>query len=235
MNKMEEACLVCGKPLEYFTDDKEMKCMFCHKTFKSKAQCIEGHYVCDACHEVRGVEAILEYCLHCHSKNPIYIMMNIMEHPFIYMHGPEHHIMVGAALLTAYVNAGGELDLEKSLQEMRNRGEQVPGGVCGFWGSCGAGISTGIFVSILTGATPLSQREWSLANQMTAVSLDAVSKAGGPRCCKRNAFLSAIAAAEFVKENFGIEMELPEKIQCTYSKYNQQCIGKRCPFNAADR
>lgn len=27
-----------------------------------------------------------------------------------HMHGPEHHVMVGAALLTAYKNAGGAID-----------------------------------------------------------------------------------------------------------------------------
>ena len=28
------------------------------------------------------------------------------------MHGPEHHAMVGSALLTAFKNAGGDVDLE---------------------------------------------------------------------------------------------------------------------------
>lgn len=27
-------------------------------------------------------------------------------------------------------------------------------GACGFWGACGAGISAGMFVSIVTGSTP---------------------------------------------------------------------------------
>ena len=52
--------------------------------------------------------------------------------------------MVGAALLTAYRNAGGEIDLEPALREMMNRGKSVPGGACGFWGACGAGLSSGI-------------------------------------------------------------------------------------------
>jgi hypothetical protein len=29
----------------------------------------------------------------------------LMAMPFCHMHGPEHHVMVGAALLTAYHNA----------------------------------------------------------------------------------------------------------------------------------
>ena len=40
------------------------------------------------------------------------------------MHGPEHHVMVGAALLTAYKNAGGDIDLHSALIEMLNRGKK---------------------------------------------------------------------------------------------------------------
>lgn len=35
--------------------------------------------------------------------------------------------MVGMALLTAYKNSGGELDLKKALVEMNSRGSSVPG------------------------------------------------------------------------------------------------------------
>lgn len=78
------------------------------------------------------------------------------------MHGPEHHVMVGSALLTAYKNAGGEIDLVKALSEMQARGKKVPGGACGFWGACGAGVSAGMFVSIVTGSTPLTNEAWGL-------------------------------------------------------------------------
>ena len=71
-------------------------------------------------------------------------------------------MLVGSALLAAYKNAGGELDLDAALEEMRNRGAQVPGGICGLWGTCGAAVSTGIFVSLITGASPLSGKEWGL-------------------------------------------------------------------------
>lgn len=58
--------------------------------------------------------------------------------------------MVGAALLTAYRNAGGKIDLKRALSEMVSRGKEIPGGSCGFWGACGAGISAGIYLSIVT-------------------------------------------------------------------------------------
>lgn len=87
--------------------------------------------------------------------------------------------MVGSALLTAYKNAGGEIDLPVALLEMMNRGKAVPGGACGFWGACGAGISTGMFISIISGATPLKNEPWSLANKMTSKALDAIRSIGG--------------------------------------------------------
>ena len=68
-----------------------------------------------------------------------------MNASFCHMHGPEHHVMVGAALLTAYKNAGGNIELKDALIEMMHRGKAVPGGACGFWGACGAGISAGMF------------------------------------------------------------------------------------------
>lgn len=137
--------------------------------------------------------------------------------------------MVGAALLTAYRNAGGEIDLKNALDLMMSRGRQVPGGVCGFWGSCGAAVSTGIFMSILTGATPLAKEEWAHANRMTSRSLAAEAEIGGPRCCKRNSYLSIIEAVKYVKEYFGVEMELGE-IKCVHIGKNNQCMGKNCPF-----
>ncbi|MFR2157089.1 MAG: DUF5714 domain-containing protein [Evtepia gabavorous] len=41
--------------------------------------------------------------------------------------------LVGASLLTAYRNAGGEITLAPALVELTPR-QHVPGGVCGFWG-----------------------------------------------------------------------------------------------------
>ncbi len=228
---MKEECIICKAPLKYLTEDKELECAICHKKELSKALCVNGHYVCNECH-TRGIDSIFGVCLTETSANPIEILNKMMLLPFCHMHGPEHHIMVGAALLTAYKNAGGEIDLAKALAEMKNRGQNVPGGACGFWGACGAGISTGIFISIITGSTPLASEPFGLSNKMTAKSLASIGSVGGPRCCKRDSYLSILAAIDFVKENFGIEMGKTDVI-CNFSAQNNQCIGTRCPFSKA--
>jgi hypothetical protein len=176
------------------------------------------------------MDAIFALCLNETSKSPVRILEKMMSLDFCHMHGPEHHVMVGAALLTAYRNAGGALALESALTEMYRRGKQVPGGACGFWGACGAGISSGMFVSIITKSNPLANEEWGFSNKMTAKSLESIGKIGGPRCCKRDSFLAIKTAVEFVRENLGIKME-ESGIICDYSAKNNQCIKERCPFN----
>lgn len=229
---MKEECLICNAPLEYLNEDVLMECAICHKKELSKTRCVNGHYVCNECH-TKGIDSIFGVCLAETSKNPVEILNKMMVLPFCHMHGPEHHIMVGAALLTAYKNAGGEIDLSKALTEMKNRGQQVPGGACGFWGACGAGISTGMFVSVISSSTPLSGESFGLSHRMTAKSLDAIGSVGGPRCCKRDSYLSILSAINFVEEHFGVEMEKTE-IVCEFSAKNNQCLGKCCPFSKAN-
>ena len=230
---MKEECLICRQPLEYLEEDVLMECAVCHKKESSKTRCIQGHYVCSECH-TQGMDSIIGLCLHEHSKNPIKIIDKMMAMPFCHMHGPEHHVMVGAALLTAYHYAGGKVELWKALPEMYRRGKEVPGGACGFWGACGAGISTGMYLSIVTKSTPLAEKEWGLSNQMTARALQKIGEAGGHRCCKRDSYLSIIEAVRFTEEKLGVHMEIKE-FSCTRSDRNNQCIQKACPFYKAGR
>ncbi len=230
---MQEECLICASPLEYLTQDEVMECAICRKQERSKTRCVKGHYVCSDCH-TQGMDSIFSLCLSENSRDPIAILEKLMSLPFCHMHGPEHHVMVGAALLTAWKNAGGALDLPKALQEMYSRGKAVPGGACGFWGACGAGVSTGQFLSIVTDATPLAIEPWGLSNQMTAKALGSIGQVGGPRCCKRDSYLAILAAIDFAAEQLNVHMEKRTPI-CTRSRQNNQCIGSRCPFFGGEK
>lgn len=225
---MNDECLICGAPLEYLPADAQMKCAVCGRIFGSKARCVKGHYVCDSCHS-GGMDATLSLCLREKSPDPIAILQKLMALPMCHMHGPEHHILVGSALLTAYKNAGGEIDLAKALSEMHSRGGKVPGGACGYWGCCGAAVSSGIFVSIVTGSTPLAEEAFGLANAMTSRALALIGEVGGPRCCKRDSYLAISAAIDFAEEKLGVSMHR-SPVSCSHMAQNNQCIGRCCPF-----
>ncbi|RAP53414.1 MAG: SAM-dependent methyltransferase [Methanosphaera sp. rholeuAM270] len=224
----ENECIICNSSLEYLKEDVLMECALCKKSELTKVRCINGHYVCDECH-IKGLNSIVEICLNETSCNPIVVLDKLMSLPFCHMHGPEHHSLVGASLLTAYSNCGGDIDLEDSLIELIKRSKQVPGGVCGFWGACGAGISCGIFVSVISESTPLSVTGFKLSNKMTSLCLDKISEFGGPRCCKRDSYLAVKCAVDFVAENFGIKLE-DSGVLCKFSDLNLQCLREDCPF-----
>ena len=224
-------CLICGTELTYLDEPRELECAICHKTYVANVCCTRGHYVCDTCHTGDAVPFIKGVCLQTGSRDPFDILMKIMSAPCIHMHGPEHHVLVGSALIAAYHNCGGDIDLEQALDEMARRGQQVPGGACGFWGSCGAAISAGMFVSIVTGSTPLKTEEWGLSNLMTSAALQAIGSVGGPRCCKRDSFLATREAVAFCAEHLGVGLDEPDKVICRFSPSNRQCLGARCPFN----
>ena len=220
-----------GSNIKNFQEEQKLTCALCGGRFPANAACEAGHFVCDACHARRGLEVIRAVCEASCERDPIVLMQQIMADPFLYMHGPEHHVLVGSALLTAYRNSGGALDWPDALDVMEERGRQVPGGACGFWGCCGAAVSAGIFVSIAVGATPLTGESWGLANRMTGLALTRIGALGGPRCCKRDSFTAVLAAVGFSREHLGVSMETPEQVVCTFSKENAQCLGRRCPYH----
>lgn len=230
MQTYTSGCLICGKSLEYFKLAKELKCEICGLSFESNTSCENQHFICDACHSKTAYKHITEIATTTKEKNPIAIAMNMMKIPFINMHGPEHHYLIVAALLAAFKNASGKIHLDESLKKARQRSKSVPGGICGMWGCCGAGIGAGIFTSIVTEATPLSVKEWGLSNLMTSESLLEISKNGGPRCCKRNTLLSVEKAIEFTDRYLNVRMEKPQKIKCPFFQSNPTCKKDACIY-----
>lgn len=179
--------------------------------------------------EERG-KLIIDFCMKEDGCNPIEIFEKIAKNEFVGIHGPEHHILDGASILTAYFNAGGKIDLQASLAELMRRGMQMPGAICGMWGVCGAVSSMGAALSIIDGNGPLSADDsWGKHMVFTSSALHKLAEIGGPRCCKRDAFLSFEEAVKYVNENYDVELEI-SSITCDFHEKNEQCIGKRCPF-----
>ena len=175
-------------------------------------------------------QMIKEECLNSKIKNPIELLNKIMNHHEIPMHGPIHHILDGACLLSCIHASGVEFDLESALDEMIERGKKMPGATCGHWGVCGSVSSLGAALSILHKSSPLSNDDYYKDHmKFTSMVLDKMSEIGGPRCCKRNAYISMLTAIEFVKK-YNIYLDY-EEIKCNFTSKNSQCIGKRCPFN----
>lgn len=180
------------------------------------------------------MESIREFCLRSTSSDPIAIAKEMMETLDIPMHGPIHHILDGAALMTALHNHGLDFDLEAGLRELEARGSLMPGATCGKWGVCGSASSVGAAMSIIRGTGPLSDDEYYMDNmRLTSMILERIARIGGPRCCKRNCFIALSAAVEFLKYTYRIELPASD-YRCSFFEKNAQCIKTRCLFYGED-
>ncbi len=229
-------CLICGKPLTYLGESRSAECVYCKKTYMTDALCEAGHYVCDACHSAGADDLIEGFCLTSEMTDPVEMACLLMKSPQVKMHGPEHHFLVPAVLLAAHAHATAAGELRGRLAEARRRAASVLGGFCGTHGSCGAATGVGIFVSLVTGATPLSGEPWRLANLATATAraLARIAESGGPRCCKRDTLLALLAAADFAAAHLDLVLPCTREPRCGFHPANRQCRWLGCPFFPPD-
>lgn len=177
-----------------------------------------------------------EHCLQTlKNKNTLPVdklMEQMMDYPEIPMHYPYHHFIMPAALLTlAAIEEGlSEEELSVLLECALARSQNVLGGFCGNYGACGAAIGTGIFLSVYTDTSPMSETSWQWANEVTGLSLQNIASVPGPRCCKRTAFLSLQKAVPYINEKLQLHLALSDKITCKYYAKNDSCKKEKCPF-----
>ena len=224
----EVNCGVCGKALVYDTKLTELRCVFCGETSATLIYCPEGHYICDACHRREALDVLRQVLHTSTAKAPSEILELVMDHPSVPMHGPEHHVILPAAIVAAVRNAGYPIPGD-AIEKAIARGSKVPGGWCGFYGDCGAAVGVGIAVSVLTQATPLTGKQRALALEATSLALARMVD-GHPRCCKRCTRLALEAAMGFLQNKLGINLDKRPAVECHHSQQNKECPQEECPY-----
>jgi hypothetical protein len=221
-------CGVCASPLVYSAESVTRACALCGKEEKTNIYCPQGHYVCDTCHSKAALEVLTQVLAASKSTDPAAILEQVLSHPSVPMHGPEHHVIVPAAVVAAVRNAGYPLP-EGAIDKAIERAGKVPGGWCGLYGDCGAAVGAGIAVSVITGATPLTGKQRTLALASTSQALSRMLDEQ-PRCCKRASRVAIQSSVDFLRQHLGINLVQGNKVKCTYSLRNQQCARENCPY-----
>ena len=169
------------------------------------------------------------------ADDPVRLATEIMALEGYPMHYPTHHYLVPAVLLAAVRKKQGHGPdvLRRDLEEALERAKAVPGGFCGFQGTCGAAVGVGIFWSVITDTIPTSKASWGYGNRATGLALLKMAEYGGPRCCKRCSYLSLLSALPQIAERLKVEISA-ETPECAFYKQNQdECLKKGCPFYPA--
>jgi ubiquinone/menaquinone biosynthesis C-methylase UbiE len=220
-------CMACGSELRYLTNEREKTCYYCGEKKSANASCLCGHFVCDACHQHKGVAVIKKICTESAIEDMVTLMKKIRSQPAISMHGPEHHALVPGIILSTY-RARGDKVGKKDILAGIDRGSKVPGGVCGFWGSCGAAVGAGIAFSVILEATPLTPKKRQMAQQVTAKILGKIASFQAGRCCQRETMIALQEAADLSGEILPVTLLAADTLACRQYAMNRECIRKAC-------
>jgi hypothetical protein len=221
-------CMVCGAELIYFETNRDSSCHYCGQIVGANARCANGHFVCDACHSADAVEIIRNICVHSKEVDAVTLMQTIRRHPHFRIHGPEHHSMVPAVILTVLRNSGYSIT-DKQITTAIERGQTISGGACAFLGACGAAIGVGIAASLALGASPYDGDKRQTVQQATQTVLGKIASFNAPRCCQRDSWLALKEASVFMQEYTG-KLLTVKSFTCEQYSENKECIRDRCPL-----
>ncbi|MFA7383586.1 MAG: DUF5714 domain-containing protein [Desulfurivibrionaceae bacterium] len=222
-------CMACGKEISYLAHEREVACHYCGGAKKTNALCVEGHYICDDCHQQDGLSVIRLLCAETKEQDMLALLATIRRHPAIPLHGPEHHAMVPGIILATYRNLGGRISREDILAGIE-RGSKVPGGVCGFWGNCGAAAGVGIAFSVLLAATPLTPKPRQQVQEITSRVLGEIAQTQGARCCQRETVTALREAALLSRRLLPVPLMAEADFVCRQFSANRECVGGQCPL-----
>jgi hypothetical protein len=229
------ACMVCGEDLIYGETSKQQTCVFCGSVNSSPISCVKGHFVCDECHSSDSIAFLERLARVDESTDPNQVVNKALMHPSFKFHGPEHHSLVPASILIAMKNRripmvdGSPVTTDTILEGIR-RGSKIPGGFCGYAGTCGACVGAGVAVALYVGSTPTKGPERRVAHRATVSALN-MSEDGLVRCCKRATYFGLTAAMRLLRDEYGIDLgEIPQLGTCRYSSRNRDCAEAKCPY-----
>jgi hypothetical protein len=232
------ACMICGTELIYDKTARDQVCYYCGSHELSAISCPAGHFICDVCHSKDALTFLEHLADVDHSTSPIDVAHRALTHPSFKFHGPEHHSLVPAAILIAMKNRGipkkdGEPVTEEIILEGIRRGSKIPGGFCGYAGTCGACVGAGVAVALFIGSTPTRGPERKVAHEATWRALGS-SQDGLTRCCKRATYYGLSSAINLLKEEYGVDLgPAPELHSCQFSDRNRDCEESDCPYYAS--
>lgn len=229
MSTLEFHCVVCKAQL--VEAERTEVCDLCGQTEETAFVCPSGHFFCVACRVACPAEVVSRVCLAATTTDPFQIAAGLMLHPHFLNHGPQFHYVVAPVLVAAAHNAGYSGTRSDSLAGARKRMECIPAAACGSFGGCGAALSVGAAVSLLTHANHLKGAERSLVLASTGKALAELAAFGGPRCCRQAVYAALEVGTAILRTHLGIGLTNPNVVRCSAGETMDGCQGPGCRFH----
>ncbi len=220
-------CFICEHTL--IEELQDNICSYCGKREKGDWICPNHHYICEACRTSLPIDVINTVIMNTKMSDPWEIATLVMKHPMFPPHGIPHHLLVAPSILVSLLNSNQiEFSRENILLALK-RTLDIPLGVCGSRGDCGACVGAGAAVSMILKANYNSDRERVLTLKATANALLEIAGMGGHRCCKQSVYASIKSCISLLENELNFHLTIKEE-RCQFSKTIQDCKKENCPF-----
>ena len=224
------ACQFCGVPLKSLANAIGARCMVCGERGRTRTWCTAGHFVCEECRGREMMQLVEGMLALPRSTDPVEAFLQMRRsHPFP-MHGPEHHPLAAAAFLLVYHDLHGEPSWAAILDALETAATQLPGGSCGYWGACSAGLAVGMAYCAILNSSPTDGHPRALSHRAVAGILARLAEFDGPRCCRRESLLSLQIGCELSRELLPHPLSTKYTGTCEQASDNPECIGGLCPL-----
>ena len=93
-------------------------------------------------------QRFVDVCVENATDDPVKLFRMLIRDPEVPMHSRMHHVIVPMVLVTAYWSVVRDFDLRSYLNETAERASEVPEMICGYWGTCGSAVGTGVEIGV---------------------------------------------------------------------------------------
>lgn len=228
-----EQCMVCGGGLEYLGSAQNMVCTACGKKEEGHIRCLQGHYICEECHDRDAVAVIQDIAFTTGSPDPLETAERMMAHPAVPMLGCQHAYIAAGALLSSLRNAWSDHITNDAIREaFRRLGSQARGGSCGLTGVCGIAPAIGACFSIFLGSRCGTNTEQRLTMEAVTRVCRVITDLTGPSCCKAYVRSALLEAVSMFEEHFSIILPVQDRtVVCSDSgRHPHGCRAGSCPY-----
>jgi len=175
------------------------------------------------------LEQVRELIEHNTSTDPVEVFLRLRKELDAPMHGPLHHVMAPLAFLMAYRAKWGEPSVE-AIEKAATEATELKGGICGFWGACGAAVAMGISYATLLDSTPIRGEARGRSQAVVAEAMKRLAVLRAARCCRRDSLVSLEVACELSAELLPHPLETSFREDCDQVNTNRECLHEDCPW-----
>lgn len=206
-------CPLCDEPWQEAAGKN--RCLFCGNEEPAEFRCANGHYVCEDCRTADPREMVARICERSKETDPLALWHLVTAHGVFHGHGPQFHFVLMPVLIAVLRNRGLADIASDAVRKAIGRLSEIPALSCADTGLCGVGASAGAVVSLLNGATPVSDGERRAVLRASGNAMLAIARHPGGRCCRQSALATLEAVWVFLREDLGLALE-PIAVRCRH-------------------